>query len=105
MQLFQHRDLLNCLYALSDNVQAKVVGHGKNGSRNLHAFSVVPHVADERAIDLEGVERKTVELTQRRIARAEVVDSQLDAQGFDVLQHFHGGRGVAHHGAFGNFQL
>jgi len=55
----------------------------------------VPHAADEGAVNLQGVEGKAVQVTQRRIARTEIIDSQANSQGFNLLQHSTAAEGSA----------
>src|SRR5216684_608959 len=65
LQFFQQGNLLNCLYPLGNYIQPEIIGHGQNGPCNLHAFSTFAHAADEGAVNLQSVKRKTVQVTQR----------------------------------------
>src|SRR5260370_29472572 len=56
-------------------------------------------------MDVKGVERKAVEITQRRIAGAKVVDAQLHSQGFQTLEELRGQLGVFHHQALSDLQF
>ncbi|MNG30560.1 hypothetical protein D3C84_1161980 [compost metagenome] len=68
-------------------------------------MGVVGEAADEGLVDLEDVQRQALEVTQGGIARAEVVDGQLHAEVFQLVQHRQGLFGLAHDEVFGNFQL
>src|SRR5688500_12101914 len=50
------------------------MGDGNDGRRHRRALRAVSHANHERTIDIEGVDRQTTEVAQRRVARAEVVD-------------------------------
>jgi hypothetical protein len=54
------------------------------------------HAAHEGAVDLERADGEAVQVRQRRVARAEVVQLQVDPQRLQLLQH-RGGRAAALH--------
>jgi len=54
-----------------------------------HDRAVLHVVADalhERAVDLEGIDREPLEVAERGIAGAEVVDGELDPEGLEGLE-------------------
>ena len=54
-------------------------------------ISVLPpflHAADEGAIDLDRLERKVLEIAQRGVAHAEVVEPELHAQRAQLAEDF-----------------
>src|SRR5262245_15467650 len=59
---------------------------------------------DERPVDLERVHRQPVQVTQRRVAGAEVVQIDLDAELAKLLQQSRGGCGIVHEGGFGDLE-
>ena len=59
----------------------------------------------ERLVDLEGVDRYALQITQTRIAGAEVVYGERHTQRLERLQHHGGRRGVVHEQAFGQFEF
>src|SRR6185312_12101755 len=82
----------------------EVVGQAHDRAYDLETFPVVGHGADERAVDLQHVQRQRMKVTQRRIARTEVVDAHADADFLQLPQHRGYAIHVADHRAFGDFQ-
>ena len=64
-----------------------------------------PGLADEAAVDLELVEHGLVQIADRRIAGAEIVERDADAERAQALQHIEGRAIVAEEHAFGDFEL
>ena len=62
------------------------------------------HLAHEALIDLEFGEWQSVQLHQGRLARAEIVDRQLEALQADAGQDFQHQLGIGHGSGFGQFQ-
>jgi hypothetical protein len=62
------------------------------------------HRHHEALVDLELVHRQALQVGQRRIAGAEVVDRQLEAAAPTGVQHGLGALGVVHDRAFGDLQ-
>src|ERR1700681_1748115 len=104
MQVLSQHQVLNGFYAVYNHVQMKIQRNGQNCSRN---FCVLPvaDAADEGTVNLQGVKRKTVQVTQRGIPSAEVIDGQADAERLDLLQHLNRRGGIAHDSTFCEFQL
>ena len=70
---------------LGDHGEAQAVGELDDRAKDRLGMGPV-HVRDERAVDLQGVERQPAEARERRIADAEVVDhDHADAQAPDGL--------------------
>src|SRR3712207_9517337 len=59
----------------------------------------------ERAVDLDLVEREPLEVAQRGVPRAEVVERQAHAEGSQPLQDGHRAPRVGHHGVLGDLAL
>ena len=62
-------------------------------------------VADEAAVDLELVNRQLLEVAERRIAGAEVVDGQADALLLEQAEGLDGTLGVLHDKGLGDLQF
>ena len=45
-----------------------------------------PEAVDERPVDLHRIDREALEIAQRRIARAKVIDGQRDSHGLETRQ-------------------
>src|SRR5258706_11572538 len=67
------------LDALGDDVQPEVLRKVDDRAGQRRVVGVGRYVADERAVDLEGVDGEALEVAQARIAGAEVVHGQLDS--------------------------
>src|SRR4029450_7161039 len=83
-ELAQAPELDLALDALGHDLQAQRAGdlHDGGGDRRVLVLrALVPRAAprDERAVDLDDVEREALEARQRRVAGAEVVDEDLHA--------------------------
>ena len=61
--------------------------------------------ADEGAIDLDGVDLQAVQMTQRRVSRAEVVEAPFDAHRLRVTERHARSGHVMNEGALGDLQL
>jgi hypothetical protein len=56
------------------------VAPGDDRAHDLALLLLELHARDERAVDLQAVEREALQRAQARVARAEVVDQQADAE-------------------------
>ena len=59
----------------------------------------------ERAVDLEYVDRKVLQVRERRVARAEVVDREMDALLLELVHRGDRELCVLHQTAFGDLEL
>src|SRR5262249_62198432 len=66
---------------------------------------VARDVLDERAVDLHAVDREALEIAERGVARAEVVDRYRDAERLDPLQPLGGVLRVLHRHRLGDLEL
>src|SRR4051795_7708135 len=73
------RQLVRRLDAFRDDGHAEGVAQGNDRAENSAALRAVG-VAHERLVDLEDVGRKLVQVRQRRVTSAEVVDGNLDTE-------------------------
>lgn len=62
-------------------------------------------VVDEGAVDLEAVDREALEVGEAGIARSEIVRRELEAQLLALGEQAAGMFRIAHHQAFGEFQV
>ena len=103
-KLQQHGAVLDRGHALGDHLPAQGRGQPEDAAEDGQIVRVVEHVADEALVDLELRHRQAFQVGQRRVASAEVVERETDADlraGFDDLrntrqvfegagfQHFH----------------
>src|SRR6266581_6948128 len=62
-------------------------------------------VAHETPVHLQVVDRKELEVAERRIAGAEVVDGEVHAHRAQIAHELHRLVRIPHHHAFGDFEL
>src|SRR5438132_3814974 len=82
----QQRLGLLILDALRHNFQAEVVPEIDGRADDRRTVAVRRHVQDEGLIDLNLLDREALEVRQRRVARPEVIDRDLDAGLMQALQ-------------------
>jgi hypothetical protein len=66
-------------------------------------FAAFGHVVDEGAVDLDFVEGQPLDVAERGVAGAEVVDGQADAEGLDLAEQRQALFGLRHQHGFGDF--
>src|SRR5579859_5723230 len=91
--------------AFASDAQIEGPGEGGDTADNGRVLSVVAQAVDERAVNFERVDRETLEVTQARIASAEVVNGQPDADGLQGAQSRVGRFGILHDDTFGDLEL
>src|SRR2546427_807790 len=74
--VFEELALRLGLHTLGDDLQAQAGAQGDDGARNGRVVGVAEHVAHEAAVDLELVQRQALEIGQRGVAGAEVVQRE-----------------------------
>src|SRR5438445_8400901 len=77
----QEFQLLRGLDALGDHAHRERMRERDHRLRDRRIVPSLVHPADERAVDLEAVDRQPRKIGEARIARAEVVHGDLHAQG------------------------
>src|SRR6476469_7616722 len=70
-----------------------------------YPFGATCHSLHKGAIDLEDIERKGVQITQRRISGAKVINAELNLTLPQLLKHHTGKLRVLHDHTFSNLQL
>ena len=73
-ELAQALELDLALDALGDDLQAERAGDLDDGGDDRRVLVLGADAVDERAVDLDDVEREALQARQRRVAGAEVVD-------------------------------
>ena len=87
-------DLLR-LDALGDDLEPEVAAEVDRRAHDRGVVLVAGHVHDERLVDLDLVDRQPLEVAERRVAGAEVVDREPHAERRQPLEHGRGARGSA----------
>ena len=100
----QEADVVLGLDALDDHLLAELVRQRHDRAQDHRAGAVLAAGLQERAVDLDGVEGELVEIGQRGIAGAEIVERQAGAGVRQLAQH--GGRllRVLHHQRLGDLE-
>jgi hypothetical protein len=62
-------------------------------------------MAHEGLVDLERADRELLQRRQRRIARAEVVDGQVQAHRVQLVEQPHHAAGLGHEGGLGDLEF
>ncbi|MNF60640.1 hypothetical protein D3C84_422620 [compost metagenome] len=97
--------LLKGFDAFGDHLQMQGVSHDDNRLNDFHVLSRLGNVLDERAIDLQRVERQALEVGEGGITGAEFVDRQRHAEGADLAQQHQRIGDVDHQRVLGHFQF
>jgi len=83
-QAFEKIVLLEGFDSFGDHLQMQAVGHDDDGLDDFHVLCGFGNVLDKRAVDLQRVQRKALEVGQGRITGAEVIDRQGDPEGTNL---------------------
>src|SRR5258707_9307018 len=78
--LREEAELLLGFHALGDNRHSKAVAKTDHCANDRRRLRIAPEIDDESAVDLDLVERKRLQIAQRRIAAAEIVHGNAHAQ-------------------------
>mmetsp|Transcript_20721 Transcript_20721/g.38883 ORF Transcript_20721/g.38883 Transcript_20721/m.38883 type:complete len:265 (-) Transcript_20721:52-846(-) len=101
----QEVELARGLDPLGQGLQAQRLGHADDGIDDGAVLGVLGQVAHEGLVDLELADAELLQMAERRIAGAEVIDGQADAARVQLVHHGDRNRRVVHRGAFGQLQL
>src|SRR5439155_5802714 len=103
-ELAQQRRLRLRLDALRHRRYTKALAQLEDGAYELGVTMRLGEPVDERAVDLEHVDREPVQVRERRIARAEVVDGQSYSHGLQPSELGQVLLGVLDENALGHLQ-
>src|SRR5216684_1308861 len=79
VQLLQNRELLGRLHPLGDDFEVEALRQGEDGVHDLRPLLRLADALDEAAVDLERVDGELVQVAERRVAGAEVVEIEAHA--------------------------
>jgi hypothetical protein len=91
----EHLEVLGRLHALGDDLQVHRAGHLHDRRGHFGLLRAGLQACDELAVELELVERQAGEVRERRVARAEVVEREADAQVLELAQRLQGALAAA----------
>jgi len=86
-------------------VQAERLGQADHRLDDGRVVAALGQTTDKSAVDFQDVNGEALQVGQRRVARAEVVDRQLDPQTLERVQLDDGRFGLLHDHAFGDLEL
>ena len=92
-------------HAFGDHFESKTVAERNDGLDDRGITAVGGHIAHEGDVHLELVHFELLQIAQRRIAGAEVVDRQTHAECLDLGQRLEGTIAVEHHEALGDLEF
>src|SRR5262249_54052089 len=90
----QQLPLAYCFHAFGDDSKVQIVGQTDNGLHDGIVFSI--HRLHERLVDLQGINWKTTEITQRAVSGAKIIDAQINSQRSQLRHRFTGASDIVH---------
>src|SRR5215216_5157447 len=90
----ERRDLFRTLDPFCDRLHPEVVCELHDRRRHHPLLRASTKPADERLVDLEDVDRKTLEVAERRVPCPEVVESEADADAPELAETREHGVGI-----------
>ena len=82
MQCPELHQLLRCFYPLCRYTYLKVLSQRPDRTDDRQSLATMSYPADEGAVDLQRIDRETVQIAQGGIARPEIIDVQPHMPGF-----------------------
>src|SRR5215467_5140894 len=104
-QVLQLETLLVGLDAFRRHVHVEALGHGDHRAHDGAVAALVAEPLHEGAVDLERVHREALEIAERRVPGAEVVDGEPHAQVLELAELGESGGRVLHHHALRDLEL
>ena len=87
-----------------DNDQPHAVRHGDDSLRNRRIARIADDIAYKRLVHFHLIDRQLLQIRQRRVASAEIVNRNAYAERFQLMQDFPRPTSVMHDGALGDFE-
>jgi hypothetical protein len=97
--------LLPGLDALGDHLQPEAPGQGQDGPGDGNILRVAGQILDEATVDLQGIDGQALQVAERGIAGAEVIDRHPDAELAEFAEGLHRRGQVLDQQAFGDLHL
>src|SRR5262245_34212100 len=98
-------ELLLRLDSLGHDLELEAVSQADYREGDHRVLRIGRDVADERVVDLERVDRKALQVSEARVAGAEVVDGDLHARVLEPAQRARRALGIAHQKRLGELEL
>src|SRR5258708_8204139 len=97
--------LLPALHSFRQYRHTKASPKSDHGPDDRHGVPVRRYVRHEGTVDLDQVEWKGMQIGKRGVARPEIVESDVDAQCLEAVQHRHRTGEVTYQDSLGDLQL
>ena len=97
--------LLSGLNAFGRHAQFQGLSKGNDAANDGGVLAVSAEFGHERAVDLDHVDRETIQVRQRRVACPKTIDSQWDPEIRQLAERFDRRLGILHGDALGDLQL
>ena len=101
----QELQLGGCLDTLGDDLEIQVMTERDDGADDRGVVRVGADVGDERAVDLQRVQREALQIVQRAVTGAEVIDRERKPEFLQRQQRAPPRFGVLHEHPFGELEL
>lgn len=98
-----HGQFINSFNTFSDNIKPDIAAEKGGGTEHAGGGLVGAGAGNQRATDLEVIERQPAQAVKRREAGAEIIHGDAHAHGAQLVKGFHAGSHVGHEGGFGYF--
>ena len=82
--------------ALGNHRQAQAVHHRNHRARDRNIILIVRQVGDKRTIDLHAVDREALQVTELRIAAAEIIERHAHPDRLQFIEYGNRALGVSH---------
>ena len=86
-RLHRRGQLLGSLDALGDHLRLEVIAQVDEAPDQREAARPRPQASAQLAVELDDTRVQVGEVTQVGVARAQIVDDQVDTAGLDLVQH------------------
>src|SRR5512143_1110986 len=104
VQVLDVGQLMLLFDSLGNHLEIQAFGQGYNMGDDFLIVPLAGEFADKTAVDLECTDRKELQVTQRRMSGAEIIDMDLKPHVAQPFHCLHGGIDVLHDHALGDFQ-
>src|SRR5206468_3866379 len=103
--LLQEVELRLGLHSLCNDAKVEALRQLDHRADDGRVFESIGQILDKVPVDLQTVNRETLQVAQRRMPHAEVVDGDGNACSSQALEHFERQVDVLHGHGLGNLQL
>ena len=103
-EILQAVQLLLQLDPFGDRLQLQRFAQRDHRARERRLRVASAHIVDERLVDLEDVDREALQVSERRVAGAEIVDRETNAERLERVQPLENRRALLHEHTLGDLE-